>query len=147
MSLDQKHALITGSSRGIGRGIALKLAAQGARIAVHYYRNEAAAKETLAAIRGRGSDGFVMQADVCHPDEVNEFCTFDNLTAPKGRLPINTVTCPDTMGPPTWGTGPSVSGQSCMSEMRAAGCGMALSSTVTVTISSGCRPWPHRSPG
>ena len=44
MSLNGKHALITGSSRGIGRGIALKLAEQGAKIAVHYYQNEAAAK-------------------------------------------------------------------------------------------------------
>src|SRR5574342_691657 len=43
MSLDGKHALITGSSRGIGRGIALKLAELGARVAVHYYQNETAA--------------------------------------------------------------------------------------------------------
>ena len=35
-----KYALITGSSRGIGRGIALKLAETGATIAVHYYQNE-----------------------------------------------------------------------------------------------------------
>ncbi len=41
MSLVGKCALITGSSRGIGRGIALKLAEQGAKIAVHYYQNEA----------------------------------------------------------------------------------------------------------
>jgi enoyl-[acyl-carrier protein] reductase III len=70
MATDHKYALITGSSRGIGRGIALKLAAAGARIAIHYYRNEAAAKETLAAVRGRGSDGFLVQADVCKPDDV-----------------------------------------------------------------------------
>ena len=46
MSLKGKYALITGSSRGIGRGIALKLAEGGANIAVHYFQNEAAAKQT-----------------------------------------------------------------------------------------------------
>ena len=48
MSLNGKFALITGSSRGIGRGIALKLAENGVNIAIHYYQNESAAKETHA---------------------------------------------------------------------------------------------------
>src|SRR5437879_3556010 len=61
MSLKGKHALITGSSRGIGRGIALKLAEQGVKVAVHYFQNERAAKETLAEVRKRGSDGFILQ--------------------------------------------------------------------------------------
>jgi NAD(P)-dependent dehydrogenase (short-subunit alcohol dehydrogenase family) len=63
--LNQKHALVTGASRGIGRGIALKLAEDGASVAVHYYRNESAANETLSGIRSRGVDGFRVQADVC----------------------------------------------------------------------------------
>ena len=54
MSLKGKHALITGSSRGIGRGIALKLAENGVAVAVHYVCNEAAANSTLAEIRKRG---------------------------------------------------------------------------------------------
>src|SRR5205823_12606979 len=70
MSLNQKHALITGSSRGIGRGIALKLAEAGATIAVHYYQNEAAAKETLRMIKERGADGAIFQADVTKPDQI-----------------------------------------------------------------------------
>jgi NAD(P)-dependent dehydrogenase (short-subunit alcohol dehydrogenase family) len=70
MSHPQKHALITGASRGIGRGIALKLAEDGIRIGVHYFRNEAAAKDTLAEIRKRGSDGFLVQADICKMDEI-----------------------------------------------------------------------------
>jgi enoyl-[acyl-carrier protein] reductase III len=74
MSLHGKHALITGSSRGIGRGIALKLAQQGARIAVHYYQNQDAAKATLAKIRELGSDGFVVQADVCNMQDVRRMC-------------------------------------------------------------------------
>jgi NAD(P)-dependent dehydrogenase (short-subunit alcohol dehydrogenase family) len=70
MSFQGKNALVTGSSRGIGRGIALKLAEKGARVAVHYYRNRDAAEKTLAKIRELGSDGFLIQADVCRPDEV-----------------------------------------------------------------------------
>lgn len=70
MPIKGKHALITGSSRGIGRGIALKLAEKGVKIAVHYYQNEAAAQTTLSKIRELGSDGFLVQADVCNPEEV-----------------------------------------------------------------------------
>jgi enoyl-[acyl-carrier protein] reductase III len=68
--LKGKHVLITGGSRGIGRGIALKLAADGANIAIHYYQNESAAKDTLAEVRKLGSDGFILQANVCRMDEV-----------------------------------------------------------------------------
>jgi NAD(P)-dependent dehydrogenase (short-subunit alcohol dehydrogenase family) len=72
MPRDAKYALITGSSRGIGRGIALKLAEGGTRIAVHYYKNERAANETLAEVRRRDSDGFLVQADVTQPEEIRE---------------------------------------------------------------------------
>src|SRR5260370_3718537 len=70
MSLKGKNALIAGSSRGIGRGIALKLAESGANVAVHYFQNEAAAKQTLAMIHDRGSQGFILQADTTKPDEI-----------------------------------------------------------------------------
>jgi len=72
MPRDAKYALITGSSRGIGRGIALKLAEQGVKIAVHYYKNERAANETLAEVRRRDSDGFIVQADVSRPEEIKQ---------------------------------------------------------------------------
>ncbi len=62
MALDGKHALITGSSRGIGRGIALALAENGVKVGIHYYKNEEAANETLTQVRKRGSDGMVVHA-------------------------------------------------------------------------------------
>jgi enoyl-[acyl-carrier protein] reductase III len=70
MSLKGKHALVTGGSRGIGRGIALKLAESGARVGVHYYANEAAAKETLERVRKHGADGFLVQADLSRLEDV-----------------------------------------------------------------------------
>ncbi|MGQ0836580.1 MAG: SDR family oxidoreductase [Gammaproteobacteria bacterium] len=70
MALSGKFALVTGSSRGIGRGIALKLARDGARVAVNYLRNKDAAQSTLEQIRASGSEGFLAQADVTDPDAV-----------------------------------------------------------------------------
>jgi NAD(P)-dependent dehydrogenase (short-subunit alcohol dehydrogenase family) len=67
---DSKCALVTGSSRGIGRGIALKLAERGVKVAVHYYQNADAAHQTLSRIRACESDGFVVQADVSRPEDV-----------------------------------------------------------------------------
>jgi NAD(P)-dependent dehydrogenase (short-subunit alcohol dehydrogenase family) len=86
MALVQKNALITGSSRGIGPWIALELAKSGARVAVHYYQNEAAAKDTLAKVRELGSDGFLVQADVRRPEEIA--CMFDRVKTEFARLDI-----------------------------------------------------------
>ena len=86
MSLSGKHALITGSSRGIGRGIALKLAASGARVAIHYYQNEAAANDTLGQVRKRGSDGLVIQADVRCPEQI--IAMFGKVEAEFAKLDI-----------------------------------------------------------
>ena len=86
MPRDAKYALITGSSRGIGRGIALKLAGQGTKIAIHYYKNERAANETLAEVRRRDSDGFVVQADVTRPEEIKEL--FEKVRAQFPKLDV-----------------------------------------------------------
>jgi NAD(P)-dependent dehydrogenase (short-subunit alcohol dehydrogenase family) len=86
MSLSGKHALITGSSRGIGRGIALKLAERGVKVAINYYQNEAAANDTLSQVRKRGSDGFIIQADVSRPDDISSM--FKRVHDEFGKLDI-----------------------------------------------------------
>ncbi len=60
----ERVALVTGSSRGIGRGIALALADAGMRIIINYNRNEEAARQVLQEVRQRGSDGVVIKADL-----------------------------------------------------------------------------------
>jgi enoyl-[acyl-carrier protein] reductase III len=85
-TLKGKHALVTGGSRGIGRGIALKLAAEGTHVAVHYYQNQGAAQETLDRVRKHGADGFLIRADVSRPDEVRRL--FADVKAGLGSLDI-----------------------------------------------------------
>jgi len=86
MALTGQYALITGSSRGIGRGIALKLAQHGVKVAIHYYEKEATARETLARVRECGTDGFVVQADVSRPEDISRM--FERVRAEFGRLDI-----------------------------------------------------------
>ena len=64
MELTGKAALVTGGSRGIGRATALELARQGARVAVNYMAQEAAANAVVAAIKEAGGEAFAVQADV-----------------------------------------------------------------------------------
>lgn len=82
----QKFALVTGASRGIGRGIALKLAEQGTKVAIHYHSNEAAAQETLVQVRLRGAEGMVVQADITQPDSIVRM--FNKIKSEFGSLDI-----------------------------------------------------------
>ena len=68
-NLSSKVAVITGSSRGIGAGIAQALAAQGARVVVNHRNSPAGAETVAAAIRDNGGEATVIQADVSQFDE------------------------------------------------------------------------------
>ncbi|MFJ4723770.1 SDR family oxidoreductase [Streptomyces luteogriseus] len=67
--LTGRTALVTGASRGIGGGIAERLGRDGARVAVHYGRNETAAKETVAAIERAGGSAFALGVELGVPGD------------------------------------------------------------------------------
>ncbi len=68
IDLSGKSAVVTGGSRGLGRAIALRLAEQGADVAISYRGNAAAARDTAAAIEALGRRAVVYQGDVKEPD-------------------------------------------------------------------------------
>ena len=70
LDLKGKVALVTGAARGIGRGIALTLAQEGARVAVNYANRADAAEEVVGVIRGAGGETLAIQADVGHYPDV-----------------------------------------------------------------------------
>lgn len=62
--MDGKTALVTGSSRGIGRAIALRLAHEGADVVINYAHSKDAAEEVLGEVTSMGRRGLVIQADL-----------------------------------------------------------------------------------
>lgn len=91
--LTGKTALVTGSSRGIGKGIALAFAKQGADVIVNCASSPDAAEETAKEIRALGRKATVMQADVGDEEQVGAM--FDRIRSEFGRLDI-LVNCAGT---------------------------------------------------
>ncbi|TFI29006.1 SDR family oxidoreductase [Streptomyces sp. 4R-3d] len=67
--LTGRTALVTGGSRGIGRGIAVRLGQEGAQVAVHYGTNAAAAAETVRAVEKAGGSAFALGAELGSPGD------------------------------------------------------------------------------
>ncbi|NJN93462.1 MAG: SDR family oxidoreductase [Anaerolineales bacterium] len=84
--LTHKTALITGSSRGIGRAIALELARQGADVVVHYLRKKSAAEEVVAAIEALGCRAVAVKANMAEADQITAM--LDEIEARVGRCDI-----------------------------------------------------------
>jgi 3-oxoacyl-[acyl-carrier protein] reductase len=68
--LEGRTALVTGGARGIGRATCVRLAQEGARVAINYARNEAAAKEAERLVQAEGAECLTVQADVSDPAAV-----------------------------------------------------------------------------
>lgn len=64
MTLEGRTSLVTGASRGLGRAIAVRLASEGAAVAVNYRQRAAEAEDVAARIRGQGGRAIAVQADV-----------------------------------------------------------------------------------
>ena len=84
--LEGRVAVVTGAGRGIGRAIALRLAAAGAHLVVNYYVNGEAAEKTAAEIRAHGVRAQVVQADMKDPAQIRRL--FAAVESVFGRLDI-----------------------------------------------------------
>lgn len=84
--LSGKIALVTGSSRGIGRAIALHLAGSGADVVVNFHRNEAPAREVAEQIRALGCRFLLIRANLSKPEDIDRM--FETIGTELGGLDI-----------------------------------------------------------
>jgi 3-oxoacyl-[acyl-carrier protein] reductase len=75
-TLKDKKALVTGGGSGIGKAIARELAAQGARVLVHYFKSKDSAKALAMEISASGGEADIIQADLSNENEVRELAGF-----------------------------------------------------------------------
>jgi len=84
--LKDKCSIITGASRGIGKGIAIKFAENGCFVGINYVSNDKKANETLKQIKDQGGDGILLKGDISNPKDVEKIVkTFFNKT---GKIDI-----------------------------------------------------------
>jgi NAD(P)-dependent dehydrogenase (short-subunit alcohol dehydrogenase family) len=111
----RKTAIVTGASRGIGRAIALRLAADGFGVVVNYAGNAAKAEEVVNEITSSGGRALAVQADVANPEDVKQlfektlkaFGQIDVVVNNAGIMPLSPIAKGDVetsakSSPPTY---------------------------------------------
>ncbi len=92
MKLEGKIAVVTGGARDLGRAISLKLAAEGAKVALNYYDNPGDAEETLKIIRDGGGEAIAVQGDMTKATDVKRlFETCTSAFGHKVHILVNVV--------------------------------------------------------
>jgi 3-oxoacyl-[acyl-carrier protein] reductase len=86
MIRDGRVAIVTGGSRGIGRAVAMRLANEGANVAITYRSNDAAAEAAAEEVRTEGARCEIFQGDVASPDDVAAL--FEGVGEALGRVEI-----------------------------------------------------------
>ncbi len=127
--LEGKVALVTGASRGIGRGIALRLAEEGCKVVVNYNRSAEAAQEVVDAIKAQGGEAVAIQADVSDfkaaqrlvKEAIKHFGRIDILVNNAGTTRDNLLVM---MKEDDWDTVININLKSCYNVTRAALRGM-----------------------
>src|SRR3989338_2997673 len=84
--LEGKVAVVTGSNRGIGKGIAVALAKEGCKVVINSYREDEEAKKTVEEIKKLGSDAVFIKANVTREIDVGDL--IENAVKKYGRLDI-----------------------------------------------------------
>lgn len=72
LALNDRVAVVTGASRGIGKAIALELVKRGAKVLINYHNNEKAALDVLEQVHQMGGEGIIHQADVSQSDQAQQ---------------------------------------------------------------------------
>ncbi len=151
LDLSGRTAIVTGSSGGIGSGIARRFAEAGASVVCHYHRNRDAAGKIAEQVRSNGGKAKAIGADVCSIADVealiaearSEFGGVDILVNNAGIQPVKAFT---ELSGPDWSemmaanvTGPFLLARAVAEELRRAGKGGAI---VNIASSEGHNPAP-----
>lgn len=147
-SLQDKFALVTGASKGVGKGIALELARRGARVAVNYNSDEAGAAATVAEIEASGGKALAVHANVGAKADIDRM--FDSVLSEFGVLDILVNNAGIQTWKPLlelteqeWDRVLAVNLKGCFLCTQRAARQMSLSGGGSiVNIGSGCNKWP-----
>jgi NAD(P)-dependent dehydrogenase (short-subunit alcohol dehydrogenase family) len=89
LGLDSKTALVTGASKGVGKGIALELARHGCTVAVNYHSDRQGAEATVSEIEAMGRTAFAVQADVAVAGQVDRMMAEVLARVPRLEILVN----------------------------------------------------------